>query len=71
MVLFTFLSNSKNLGTKSYQFLSSKKFQVLFSITVSKSHHHLNAKIAFQFAIASIGTIQKSSSPGNINQELH
>jgi hypothetical protein len=59
-----------NFSTKSFQFLSRKNSQVFHCITVSVNHHHLYAKIGFHAAITSIGTIQKSSSQGKINQLL-
>jgi hypothetical protein len=46
-----------------------KKSQVIQGKTVSVSHHSLRAKIGFQAAITSIGTIPKSSSPGKINHK--
>jgi hypothetical protein len=55
---------------KSNQFLSSKNSHVIHSNNVSINHHHLYAKTGFQAAITSIGTIQKSSSQGNISHKL-
>jgi hypothetical protein len=65
-----FSSNLINFSIKSSQYLLSKNSQVIHSKTVSSNHPHLYAKTGFQAAITSTGTIQKSSSPGNINQLL-
>jgi hypothetical protein len=56
-----------NFSMKSFPFSSLKKSQVFHAITVSVSPHFQNANTGFQAAIISIGTIQKSSSPGKIN----
>ncbi|MDP2395976.1 MAG: hypothetical protein Q8S84_04190 [bacterium] len=55
---------------KSTPFLSSKNSPVIHSTTVSNNHPHLYANTGLPAAITSTGTIQKSSSPGNISHKL-
>jgi hypothetical protein len=65
-----FLSNISNFLTKSPHSLFSKKSPVTHARTVSVSHPHLYANTGFPAAITSIGTIPKSSSPGNTRPRL-
>jgi hypothetical protein len=62
-----FLLNFMKFSTKSSQIAESKNSHVFHSITVSSSHPALSANTGFPAAITSIGTIPKSSSPGNIS----
>ncbi|MFC1797775.1 hypothetical protein ACFLY2_00925 [Patescibacteria group bacterium] len=48
--------------------MSLKNSHVTHSKTVSNNHPHLYANTGFHAAITSTGTIQKSSSQGNISQ---
>jgi len=52
---------------KSLQSDFRKKSHVSQAMTLSVSHHFFKAKIGFQAAITSIGTIQKSSSQGKMS----
>jgi hypothetical protein len=62
-----FLSKIIKFSTKSSQFAELKNSHVFHSITVSSNQPALKANTGFHVDITSIGTIQKSSSPGNIS----